>query len=59
MGIAHFLTTSEGEHLPNPRNGRKNADAVAGAQRALTAFSRVRRDKPDGQAPPGPPPRPD
>jgi putative transposase len=44
MGIAHFLTTSEGEHEPNPRHGKRNADALANAQRALKAFSGRKRD---------------
>jgi putative transposase len=44
MGVAHFLTTSEGEHQPNPRHGRRNAEALADAQRALKAFSRHRRE---------------
>ncbi|WP_127355520.1 RNA-guided endonuclease InsQ/TnpB family protein [Actinacidiphila soli] len=44
MGVAHFLTTSEGEHQPNPRHGRRNADALADAQRALKAFPRHRRE---------------
>jgi putative transposase len=41
MGIAHFLTTAEGEHKPNPRHGRRTADALADAQRAVTALPRV------------------
>ena len=44
MGIAHFLTTAKGEHKPNPRHGKRTADALAGAQRALTAFPRCTRD---------------
>lgn len=43
MGVAHFLTTSEGEHLPNPRRGKLGADALADAQRALKAFPRRKR----------------
>jgi putative transposase len=31
MGVAHFLTTSEGGHKPNPRHGKRNADALAQA----------------------------
>ncbi|MEV5127487.1 transposase [Streptomyces decoyicus] len=38
MGIAHFATTSDGEHVPNPRCGRKNAEALAHAQRELDRF---------------------
>ncbi|MFE9923606.1 RNA-guided endonuclease InsQ/TnpB family protein [Streptomyces sp. NPDC005774] len=44
MGVAHFLTTSEGAHLPNPRHGKRNADALADAQRALRAFPRRKRE---------------
>ncbi|GGN51104.1 putative transposase [Streptomyces albiflavescens] len=44
MGIAHFLTTSEGEHQPNPRHGRRSAEALGDAQRALKAFPRRRRE---------------
>ena len=44
MGIAHFLTTSEGEHHPNPRHGKRNAEALAKAQRALKAFGRRKRE---------------
>ncbi|WP_330289308.1 RNA-guided endonuclease InsQ/TnpB family protein [Streptomyces sp. NBC_00576] len=44
MGVAHFLTTSEGEHIANPRHGRKNTEALADAQRALRAFPRRKRE---------------
>ncbi|MFF3689484.1 RNA-guided endonuclease InsQ/TnpB family protein [Streptomyces sp. NPDC002187] len=44
MGIAHFLTTSEGKHMANPRHGKRNADALAEAQRALTAFPQCKRN---------------
>jgi putative transposase len=40
MGVMHFLTTSEGGHKPNPRHGKRNADALAEAQRALKGFPR-------------------
>ncbi|MFC5220445.1 RNA-guided endonuclease InsQ/TnpB family protein [Streptomyces coerulescens] len=40
MGITHFLTTSEGTHVENPRHGKRNADTLAEAQRALKAFPR-------------------
>ncbi|ATW52869.1 RNA-guided endonuclease InsQ/TnpB family protein [Streptomyces peucetius] len=40
VGIAHFLTTSGGEHVANPRHGRKAAARVRAAQQAL---SRCRR----------------
>ena len=43
MGVTHFLTTSEGVHVPNPRHGRRNAQALAEAQRALKAFPKVRK----------------
>ncbi|MFE3828407.1 RNA-guided endonuclease InsQ/TnpB family protein [Streptomyces sp. NPDC059092] len=44
MGVAHFLTTSEGEHQPSPRHGRHHAEALADAQRALKAFPRRKRE---------------
>ncbi|MGW4689168.1 RNA-guided endonuclease InsQ/TnpB family protein [Streptomyces sp. NPDC004244] len=40
MGIASFLTTSGGEHVANPRHGRKAAAKLEAAQQAL---SRCRR----------------
>ncbi|WP_407556013.1 transposase [Streptomyces sp. Pv4-95] len=43
MGVTHFLTTSEGAHVENPRHGKRNADALAEAQRALKAFPRRKR----------------
>jgi putative transposase len=49
LGVTHFLTTSEGVHLPNPRNGKRNAQALADAQRALKAFGKVRNDKRTGK----------
>ncbi|MGA5507410.1 RNA-guided endonuclease InsQ/TnpB family protein [Streptomyces umbrinus] len=45
MGIASFLTTSGGEHVANPRHGRKAAAKLEAAQQALSRFPRVRRDK--------------
>lgn len=45
MGIASFLTTSDGEHIANPRHGRKAAAKLTVAQQALSRFPRVRRDK--------------
>ncbi|MER5973407.1 transposase [Streptomyces sp. NPDC002055] len=45
MGIASFLTTSGGEHVANPRHGRRAAAKLEAAQRALATFPRVRRDK--------------
>lgn len=44
MGVTHFLTTSEGAHVENPRHGKRNADALADAQRALKAFGRRKRE---------------
>ena len=43
LGIAHFLTTSDGAHVPNPRHGRKAADRLAAAQRALSRCKRGSR----------------
>lgn len=45
MGVAHFLTTSQGAHEPNPRHGRRTADALADAQRALTGFPRCTKNR--------------
>ncbi|MFB7578911.1 RNA-guided endonuclease InsQ/TnpB family protein [Streptomyces hydrogenans] len=45
LGIASFLTTSDGEHIPNPRHGRKATAKLEAAQRALARFPRTRRDK--------------
>ena len=45
VGVVHYLTTHTGEHLPNPRHGKRNAEALADAQRALEQFPKVRRDK--------------
>ncbi|MCJ0871506.1 transposase [Streptomyces sp. AP-93] len=45
VGTASFLTTSDGEHVANPRHGRRAAAKLAAAQQALTRFGRVRRDK--------------
>ncbi|MCX4649736.1 transposase [Streptomyces sp. NBC_01446] len=45
LGIANFLTTSDGEFVPNPRHGRSNAAKLEAAQQALSTFPRVRRDK--------------
>jgi putative transposase len=42
MGVAHFLTTSDGIHVPNPRFVRRAADELAAAQQALSAFPRRR-----------------
>jgi putative transposase len=44
IGVNHFLTTSEGTHVANPRHGKRNAEALAEAQRALKAFPRRKRE---------------
>ncbi|MEV6611104.1 transposase [Kutzneria sp. NPDC051319] len=36
MGIAHFLTTSDGTHVANPRHGRDAAAALKQAQQMLS-----------------------
>ena len=38
MGVAHFLTTSDGEHVANPRFLKAMADELAEAQRHLATF---------------------
>ena len=43
VGVAHFLTTSDGQHFPNPRHGRKAAGRLACAQRALSRCERGSR----------------
>lgn len=40
LGIASFLTTSDGVHIDNPRHGRKAAAKLEAAQRALTRCRR-------------------
>ncbi|MFD6229928.1 RNA-guided endonuclease InsQ/TnpB family protein [Streptomyces sp. NPDC060232] len=45
MGIASFLTTSNGEHIENPRHGRKAAAKLEAAQQKLSRFGRIRRGK--------------
>ncbi|MFF0424032.1 RNA-guided endonuclease InsQ/TnpB family protein [Streptomyces sp. NPDC004520] len=40
MGIASFLTTSNGEHVPNPRHGAKAAAKLGAAQQALSRCKR-------------------
>ncbi|MFD8983569.1 RNA-guided endonuclease InsQ/TnpB family protein [Streptomyces sp. NPDC059564] len=40
MGIASFLTTSNGEHVANPRHGRKAASRIETAQRSLSRCKR-------------------
>ncbi|MDX2732909.1 transposase [Streptomyces sp. PA03-2a] len=44
MGVTHFLTTSDGEHVANPRFLEAAADDLAEAQRHLATFpKRARR----------------
>jgi putative transposase len=40
MGVASFLTTSDGGQVENPRHGRANADRLAAAQRDLARKKR-------------------
>ncbi|MFE9856615.1 RNA-guided endonuclease InsQ/TnpB family protein [Streptomyces sp. NPDC005780] len=42
LGIASFLTDSNGVHIPNPRYARKAAARLGAAQRALSRFPRCR-----------------
>lgn len=43
MGVTHFLTSSDGEHVTNPRFLKKVADQLSDAQRALATFGRRKR----------------
>ena len=43
MGVTHFLTTSDGEHVANPKYLKASAGRLADAQRAVAAFPRFRR----------------
>lgn len=45
LGVAHFLTTSEGEHEPNPRFHEGIAEELAAAQRHLATFPRRIRQR--------------
>ncbi|WP_329210105.1 RNA-guided endonuclease InsQ/TnpB family protein [Streptomyces sp. NBC_01708] len=45
LGIAHFLTTSEGEHVANPRFLQAMADELAEAQRNLARFPKRTRQR--------------
>lgn len=45
MGVTHFLTTSGGEHVANPRFLRGMADELAGAQRHLATFPKRTRQR--------------
>jgi len=40
MGVAHFATTSDGAHVPNPRHLTASADRIAAAQRDLARKKR-------------------
>jgi putative transposase len=40
VGIAHFLTTSHGQHIPNPRHGKTAAERLITAQRVLSRCQR-------------------
>ncbi|MEV0116441.1 transposase [Streptomyces sp. NPDC050844] len=40
MGVTHFLTTSDGEHVANPRFLAASAEELAEAQRHLATFPR-------------------
>ncbi|MCX5105406.1 transposase [Streptomyces sp. NBC_00439] len=42
LGIASFLTDSNGVHIPNPRHARKAAAKLEAAQRALSRFPRCK-----------------
>ncbi|MFJ7112737.1 RNA-guided endonuclease InsQ/TnpB family protein, partial [Streptomyces albogriseolus] len=45
MGVAHFLTTSDGEHVGNPRFLQAMADELTGAQRHLATFPKRTRQR--------------
>jgi putative transposase len=45
MGVTHFLTTHTGRHLPNPRHGKRSAQALVDAQRTLESFGKVKPDQ--------------
>ncbi|KJK42937.1 RNA-guided endonuclease InsQ/TnpB family protein [Streptomyces sp. NRRL F-4428] len=45
MGVAHFLTTSDGEHVANPRFLEAAADELAEAQRHLATFPKRTRQR--------------
>ncbi|MFJ8860667.1 RNA-guided endonuclease InsQ/TnpB family protein [Streptomyces sp. NPDC102451] len=45
MGVAHFLTTSVGEHVANPRFLQAMADELAEAQRHLATFPKRTRQR--------------
>ncbi|MFG2940074.1 RNA-guided endonuclease InsQ/TnpB family protein [Streptomyces sp. NPDC048282] len=45
MGVTHFLTTSDGEHVANPRFLEAAADELAEAQRHLATFPKRTRQR--------------
>jgi len=45
LGIANFLADSDGGFVPNPRHGQAAAAKLEAAQRDLSRFPRVRRDR--------------
>ncbi|MEV4867004.1 RNA-guided endonuclease InsQ/TnpB family protein [Streptomyces ossamyceticus] len=45
MGVAHFLTTSDGEHVANPHFLQAMADELAEAQRHLATFPKRTRQR--------------
>jgi len=45
MGVAHFLTTSHGEHIANPRFLTAMAEELAEAQRNLATFPKRTRQR--------------
>lgn len=45
MGVTHFLTTSDGEHVANPRFLQAMADGLAEAQRRLATFPKRTRQR--------------
>ncbi|MFF7310182.1 RNA-guided endonuclease TnpB family protein [Streptomyces sp. NPDC008137] len=45
MGVTHFLTTSDGEHVANPRFLQAMADELAEAQRHLATFPKRTRQR--------------
>ncbi|MGK4580952.1 RNA-guided endonuclease InsQ/TnpB family protein [Kitasatospora sp. HPMI-4] len=45
MGTVHFLTTSDGGHIPNPRFLQTSSEALTDAQRRLDAFTKKRKAK--------------
>lgn len=45
LGIISFATTSDGEHIDNPRWGRRAADKLSGAQRRMQRAKRGSRNR--------------